>query len=412
MILISHPTGNAYVRQSVQALCEDDLLAEFWTCINWNPASRLAHVLPAGLRQQLARRTFPACARGRIHMSPGREVGRLLAPKLRVAEALTRHETGPLSVDAVFQALDRRVARRLPQVAGLTGVYAGEDGARDTFRRARELGLKCFYDLPIGYWRAAQALYAEEREREPEWAATLTGTRDSAAKLARKDEELRLADVVFVASEFTRQTLALAPAFAGRVCVIPYGAPPVDDAPDMDAVGAVLRLLFVGSLTQRKGLSYLLKAVEQLGNHVELTLIGTKPPVACAPLDAALRRHRWIASLPHDGILAEIRRHDLLLFPSLFEGFGLVILEAMSQGLPVIATPHTAGPDIITDGEDGFLVPIRSADAIAEKLHLLRDCPALLRDMKAAAWRTAQARTWDDYRDRLTGIIRSEVGTK
>lgn len=409
MILTTHPTGNAYVRQSVQALCEDDLLAEFWTCINWNPRSRLARTLPVGLRQQLARRTFPACARGRIHTSPWREAGRLVAPKLRIQGALTRHETGPLSVDAVFQALDRRVARQLPQVAGLTGVYAGEDGACETFRQAQRLGLKRFYDLPIGYWRAAQALYAEEREREPEWAATLTGTRDSPAKLARKDEELRLADVVFVASAFTRQTLELAPAFAGQVHVVPYGAPPETDAPQPALAPPKLRLLYVGSLTQRKGLSYLLDAVERVRDHVELTLIGTKPVADCAPLEAALRQHRWVESLPHAEILGEMRRHDLLLFPSLFEGFGLVMLEAMSQGLPVVATPHTAGPDVITDGEDGFLVPIRSAEAIADKISLLLSHPARLSEMRQAAWETARRHTWEEYRRTLTQNIRAEI---
>ncbi len=408
MILYAHPTGNANVRQSLQALCDDDLLAEFWTCIDWDPESPLARLLPGGLRQQLARRTFPDCARGRTRTMPWREAGRLLAPKLGL-RALGRHETGPLSVDAVFGALDRRVAKRLPHVSQLRGVYAGEDGACGTFRRARQMGLKRFYDLPIGYWRAAQALYAEEQEREPEWAATLTGTQDSPAKLRRKDEELALADVVFVASAFTRRTLETAPAFAGRVQVVPYGAPPATAAPTTDAPPPKLRLLYVGSLTQRKGLSYLLRAVESVQKHVELTIIGTRPVADCAPLNAALGRHRWVESLPHAGILAEMRRHDLLLFPSLFEGFGLVILEAMSQGLPVVATPHTAGPDVITDGQDGFLVPIRSPEAIAEKIGLLLDCPARLADMRRAAWETAQRRTWEDYRNALTQIVRAEL---
>lgn len=409
MIVYSHPTGNANVRHTLEALCEADLLAEFWTCIDWNPDTPLARVLPGGLRRQMARRTFPACARGRTHTLPWREMGRLLAPKLGL-HGLVRHETGPLSVDAVFHDLDRHVARRLPHVAGLTGVYAGEDGAQDTFRRAKQRGLHCFYDLPIGYWRAAQTLYAEERARQPEWAATLTGTRDSAAKLARKDEELALADVVFVASSFTRQTLHTAPVFAGRVEVVPYGAPPAAPEPGAAAASSgPLRLLWVGSLTQRKGLSYALEAVESLGSAVELTLIGTKPVGDCAPLEAALRRHRWRESLPHSEVLAEMRAHDLLLFPSLFEGFGLVILEAMSQGLPVIATEHTAAPEIITDGEDGFVVPVRSAEAIAERIAALLDNPARLAAMKHAAWRTAQRHIWADYQATLARIIRTEL---
>ena len=167
-----------------------------------------------------------------------------------------------------------------------------------------------------------------------------------------------------------------------------------------------LRVLFVGILSQRKGLSYLLDAAASLGPHVELTLLGTKPTADCPALDAAVRAHRWIPTLPHAEVLAEMERQDVLVFPSLFEGFGLVILEAMSRGLPVITTAHTAGPDLIADGQDGFLVPVRSAAAIAEKLEILCREPALLAAMREAARAKAAARTWENYRRLLVQQVR------
>jgi glycosyltransferase involved in cell wall biosynthesis len=142
---------------------------------------------------------------------------------------------------------------------------------------------------------------------------------------------------------------------------------------------------------------------------IELTLIGMKPCESCEPLNAALRRHRWIPTLPHDEILREMSRHDVFVFPSLFEGFGLVILEAMSRGLPVITTAHTAGPDVITDGQDGFIVPIRSAEAIAEKLDQLAVDRIRLREMQEAAKATAARFTWRDYRARLARVVASGV---
>ncbi len=169
-----------------------------------------------------------------------------------------------------------------------------------------------------------------------------------------------------------------------------------------------MRVLFAGSLGQRKGLSYALDAVARLGAHAELTLLGTKTVEGCAPLDRAVRRHRWIPSLPHAAVLEEMSRQDVLVFPSLFEGFGLVILEAMSRGLPVIATSHTAGPDVIEDGVDGFIVPIRSAEGIAEKLEQLLD-PARLVGMRAAAWRKSAALSWDKYRRQLAAAVRSDL---
>ena len=403
MILQSHPTGNSYVRQTALGLHEAGLLAEFWTCVNWNQDSAWARLLPEKLTRQLARRTFPPEIRDQTHLLPLREMARLLAPTLKLA-SLTRHEVGPFSVDAVFRALDKRVERRLrdAQKLKLRGVYAQEDGALRSFGRARREGLACFYDLPIGYWRAGHAIYAEESELAPQWAATLSGTLDSARKLERKDREIALSDAIFVASSFTRSTLEMAPdsaAVLARTHVFAYGAPPaleVLPAPRENA--PTLKVIFVGSLSQRKGISYLFEAVESLGQSVELTVIGRKTDVPCAALDAALERHRWIESLPHDEVLREMRAQDVLVFPSLFEGFGMVITEAMSQGLPVITTPHTAGPDFIEEGHDGFIVPIRSSDAIAQKLTLLRENPDALNAMKNAAWNKAKTLSWGSYR--------------
>jgi starch synthase len=415
MILMSHPLGNANVRQAALALEEAGLLAEFWTGFHWVGGGMMERLLPGVVRRELARRSFPAPIRPRVRVSPARELGRLLASRLPggLGGWLTRHETGPYSVDAVFRALDRRTARRLAHLPGLRGVYAYEDGAAGTFAAAAKLGLRRIYDLPIGYWRAGHAIYEEEAQREPVWAPTLTGRDDSPEKLARKDEELALAEVVIVASSFTRQTLDAAPRRPAVVHVIPYGAPSpaaVDDAPlsaGDDGRGArKLRVLFAGSLGQRKGLSYLLEAVRRLAGHVELTLLGAKTVAGCAPLEEAVRAHRWIPSLPHGEVLAEMSRQDVLVFPSLFEGFGLVILEAMSRGLPVIATPHTAGPDVIADGEDGFIVPIRSADAIEEKLEILIRDPARLAAMKAAAREKAASITWENYRRRLVEAVK------
>ena len=418
MILFSHPFGNNHAHQAALAAQEAGLLAELWTSFHWTPGHRAERFLPGGLVRQLGRRAFPAAVRTHIRTDPWREFGRMLAPKLPGGRWLDRHEAGPCSVDGVFRAMDRRVARRLralgrrPTKEALHAVYAYEDGAAATFREAHARGLRCFYDLPIGYWRAGHAIFDEEAEREPSWATTLTGRNDSLAKLARKDEELLSAAAVFVASSFTRRTLEAAPGLRAPVHVAPYGAPAVSgEEPSAERPAGPLRVLFVGSLGQRKGLSYLLEAVRRLGSeHVELTLLGHKTVADCRPLDDATRAHRWIPTLPHGEVLAEMARQDVLVFPSLFEGFGLVILEAMSRGLPVITTAHTAGPDVIADGEDGFLVPIRSADAIVERLETLLARPDLLAHLKYAARRKAAALGWETHRRRLADALLQELG--
>ncbi len=244
----------------------------------------------------------------------------------------------------------------------------------------------------------------------PEWAPTLGALRDSEEKLARKDEELALADLVVTASSFARESVMRAPRLTAPVVVIPYGARVASrPEPRPDSPGK-LRVLFVGALSQAKGLGYVLEAVAQLGSEIEFTLIGRRVSPS-VPAPSLLQKYRWLPSLPHDELLQEMSRHDVLLFPSLHEGFGLVMTEAMSQGLVVITTPHTAGPDLIADGADGFIVPIRSAAAIEEKLALLLREPDRLRTMQDAAREKARALTWENYRQRLLLLAREVVGT-
>ncbi|HYR22632.1 MAG TPA: glycosyltransferase family 4 protein [Chthoniobacterales bacterium] len=418
MILLSHPTGNEFVREALVAFDRAGTLGEFWTTVSWDSNSLIDRALPPRLGEILRRRSFVKTVQSRTHTVPLREMIRLFAGAIGIT---SRHETGAFSIDAVLRALDRKVAERLrkidnPEIIGAresfrscNTIYAYEDGALQSFRAARDLGLKRIYDLPIGYWRVGQRIFAEEKEREPAWAATLTGTLDSAEKLGRKDDELRLATRVIVASTFTKQTLADAPSTA-KIDIVAYGAPPTISDEIRKSNGR-LKVLFAGSLGQRKGLSYLLKAVEMLKDAAELTLLGRKAASGCAPLENAVRKYRWVPTLSHAGMLREMQSHDVLVLPSLFEGFGLVILEAMAQGTVVITTDHTAGPDVIENGTDGFIVPIRSAEAIAEKLDLLASDRERLMAMKLMAKQKAASRGWETYRQRLVEVAREVMAS-
>ncbi len=403
-MLISHPTGNANAYQAALALEEAGLLREFWTCIAWRPNRLLRAVCPSSVSKFLNRRTPPQPLHRKCRAAPFHEIVRHLAGGLKLG-SLVAGEEAPFGIDSVYRAFDARVARRLRTEKGIASVYCYEDGALETFKSAKSLGLRCIYELPIGYWKASAEIYRIETLREPDWAVTLTGASDSQEKLERKDSELALADQVIVASSFTRDTLQSANIGGKPVHVVPYGAPEFRGDLVARKPGAPLRVLFAGSLGQRKGLSYLINAVESLGSAVQLTLLGRKVVENCAPLNRAVQTYRWIPSLPHDQVLAEIEKHDVLVLPSLFEGFGLVILEAMSRGVPVIATPHTAARDLISDSIDGYIVPIASSTAIAEKLEeMIRDSERCLA-MKHAARATAERYTWAAYRRSLVEAI-------
>jgi glycosyltransferase involved in cell wall biosynthesis len=407
MIVFSHPTGNANVRSASYGLLESNQLHEFHTAIAAFPGSFIDRL--GGIRSlgEIRRRRFDLALKDYTRTWPWHEAGRLFAQKMHWS-ALTRHEQGPFCMDEVYRRFDRHVSSVLRKSThrGARAIYAYEDGAMTSFRAAHQLGLQCFYDLPIGYWRAAKHFMEIEREKWPEWQPTLIGLADSDHKLWRKDEELRLAHRIFVASSFTARTLARFPGKLPPIEIIPYGFPPAEKQRTYRTGNrGRLKVLFVGGLSQRKGIANLFAAIMNLRPHIDLTIVGQKIGAPCIPLDIELGRHRWYSSLPHQEILALMQQNDVLVFPSLFEGFGLVISESMSQGTPVITTERTAGPDIIEHGNNGWLVDAGSTESLQCMIETLLSNPELLARSGKAALETAQSRPWSIYQQELSKTI-------
>jgi len=410
-ILLTHPTSNEVNRATALGFHHYQILSEFHTSIAVFPKDILYHISNFAPFTELKRRIFDSTLKPYAQMWPWYELGRIGANKAGLHH-LIHHEKGIFSIDGVYKNFDLKVAKHLKKSSkqGITAVYAYEDGAYASFVESKRLGLQCFYDLPIGYWRTARKLLQKERDQWPEWSSTLTGFLDSDAKLARKDEELRLADRIFVASQFTAKTLFDYPGKLGAIDIIPYGFPPV--AKNLTFTNSnrdrPLKLLFVGGLSQRKGIANLFSAVEPLAPYVKLTVVGRKASNDCPALDAALKKHNWIPSLSHADILKIMQVHDVLVFPSLFEGFGLVISEAMSQGLPVITTDRTAGPDLIDHDENGWIIEAGSTSAIQMAIEQLITRPDLIRKAGKAAIETARNRTWEVFGRELAMAITNE----
>jgi glycosyltransferase involved in cell wall biosynthesis len=114
------------------------------------------------------------------------------------------------------------------------------------------------------------------------------------------------------------------------------------------------------------------------------------------------------SNISHSELTALYRACDVFVFPSLCEGFGHVILEAMSSGLPVITTKNTAGADTIEHGKEGFLVPIRDVDLLVEYLELLCKDRQLCREIGMNARIKAEQFTYEKFRERIIAVIDEE----
>jgi starch synthase len=406
-ISLIHPTGNPNSRNCAIALSEAGLLHEIITTIAYNPTtstSRFLSLLPAQISNcvtsELGRRTWIAPAGAAIRTHPWREAMRVVLVKIGLSSRLGFGSFGP--IDWVYNSLDHHVAQH--HLQGLDAVYAYEDGAAATFHHAKKQGIICLYDLPIPFYRTVFDIQQEEAKRFPELAPGLMAIRESPSKLARKEQEIQLADRIFVASSVTQNSLLDAGIKPEKISVIPYGAP-IDYFHPKPKTDNIFRALFVGRVGAHKGVHYLLQAWQELRlPNAELMLVGVNDfPEGW--LKQYTNAVRYVPSVPHASLNEYYSAANVLVFPSLLEGFGMVLLEAMACGTPVITTSNVGAKDAIAEGVEGFLVPIRDTEVLKEKLEWCYRHPQELIEMGRAARQKAEQFTWERYRQKLGSKI-------
>jgi glycosyltransferase involved in cell wall biosynthesis len=223
--------------------------------------------------------------------------------------------------------------------------------------------------------------------------------------LAQCSAEALLADVVLVGSQYARDTMVPHGVDASRTAIIPYGADIEQFRPARNVHTNRFRVLFVGQLSQRKGIKYLLEAVRKLAiPKLELVLIG-----GVVGSGSGLVRYRdyftHIPNVPHVEVHKYFQNADLFVFPSLHEGSAIVIYEALASGLPVITTVNSGS--VVRDGSEGFILPIRDIEALRDKISLLFEDRELREEMGRNARALAAQFTWQAYRGKLCRLITS-----
>jgi len=205
----------------------------------------------------------------------------------------------------------------------------------------------------------------------------------------------------------------------GRIRVIPNGV-------DLSEFSGLRRqrqprdeaeLLFVGRVYPRqKGLDYLVKALAQLPpqRRVRLVVVG-EDWGGVADLRSLARtlgiedRILFKGLLARDEVLRAYASADVFVLPSLFEPFGIVLLEAMAAGLPVVASRVGGIVDVVEDGKTGLLVPPRNPQAIADAIERLLSNPTLRQRMGAEARMRAPAYSWEELVPRILEVYREAM---
>lgn len=295
------------------------------------------------------------------------------------------------------RSYDRRVARRLPERFDV--FHGWNSHCLQCLARARERGAVTVVERASAHSAAQARLLAEEHERfglpPPPMMPRL---------VERCVAECDAADYVRIPSSFVRRTFLDEGFPEDRLLQGPFGVDFDRFAPRPEPER--FTVLFVGDVGLRKGALDLLEAWARLDLDGRLVLVGWVDD-AVAGLVAEYRQR---CEFETPGFTADVAaayaRASVLVLPSIEDGYPLVVLEAMASGRPVIVSENTGTRDALREGIDGFVVPIRRPDAIAEKLQWLRDHPAGRRDMGRAAREQALCYPWSRYGDELVAAYR------
>ncbi|HSV43912.1 MAG TPA: glycosyltransferase family 4 protein [Candidatus Bathyarchaeia archaeon] len=257
----------------------------------------------------------------------------------------------------------------------------------------------------IADWGIAHPKFLIETwERE---AKTLGLTDSPSIKAQQILAELEQMDIVYVPSRFVKQTFLDFGYKRDHLRINPYGVDGKLFYPlvSSGAVRERFSIVTAGMLGWRKGTYYLLEAVRRLkqeGIDCDVYLMGFPDEDFGKKF---LSRYQdvvtHVGGVSHAAIVDYYRLADVFVLPSLAEGQARVVLEAMACATPCIVTANTGCADVVRDGINGFVVPVRDSEAIADRIRLLYRDQARLRDMGRKARQAVEQQTWHRYRQTL-----------
>jgi glycosyltransferase involved in cell wall biosynthesis len=385
--IVSHPTGNTFVHALIRELYQNDLLSKFFTTIGVGNTSNLV------LMKLLKRRKYSI---------PDSKISRQWKTEFYRLCSVGDQSKKRALADKSYKELDRKVALCL-NTHKVDVVHAYEDGALETFRKAKEIGMQCSYELPIAYWKTCRLLLREEAERCPEWSSTLETLNESEEKLYRKEQELIAADRVVCPSQFVMESIPESIRRKKPCQIAPFGSPDEKPLPNIQNSSGALKLLFVGSMSQRKGLADIFKAMKSLKKHrVSLSVLG-QPSL---PKEFYRKQYSEFIYFPpcaNNDVRKIMSMHDVLILPSIIEGRALVQQEALACGLPIIVTTNAGGEDLIETGVTGHLIPIRSPEKIREKIEWFLENKEGIPAMRRECQLKASTYTWENYAKTIFG---------
>jgi len=295
---------------------------------------------------------------------------------------------------------ERIIANGVPEVGA---VYTFNSAGLELLQYARQQGSRTLMEQTIAPILVQQRLLYEESARFPEWESPIGFDSANAQRSERERAEWKAADTILCGSPFVMQGIAECGGPAERCVVVPYGVDARFAVVNRQERNGPLRVLTVGAVGLRKGSPCVLEAAKRMKGRATFRMVGSVGVLPAA--EQELRRYVDLTGpVPRSEILLHYAWADVFLLPSICEGSATVTYEALAAGLPVICTPNTGS--VVRDGIEGFMVPIRNAEIVVERLERLATDRQLLREMSRAALDRAKNHcTLEAYSRRLIEAI-------
>jgi glycosyltransferase involved in cell wall biosynthesis len=269
-----------------------------------------------------------------------------------------------------------------------------------TIRKAKESGAITIIERGSSHMLFQMQILKEEYER--------VGLKAQLAhpKIVEKEmKEYEETDYISIPSLFVKRTFLEKGVPEKKLIHVPYGVH-LDEFRQIPKGDNAFRIVYAGGMTLRKGVHYLLQAFSELQlPNSKLLLIGGMNDEIKPFFHKYEGNYRWISHVPQKELYRYYSQGSVFIMMSIEEGLALVQPQAMACGLSVICTTNTGGEDIVRDGVDGFIIPIRDTEALKEKLVYLYENPDICKAMgQSAKERVSKGFTWDDYGEKIVKV--------
>lgn len=233
--------------------------------------------------------------------------------------------------------------------------------------------------------------------------------------IAKAKKEIRYTHKFLVPSNFVATSLKYSGVLDKQIYICPYGVNEntfsvKEYSSSNDFKNRPIKFIYVGGVKELKGISYLLEAIEKIPmKQAELTVVG-KVDKSDEDIKKYLKRVNFTGPILHNKIPDLLKKSDVFIMPSLGEGLSLATLEAAACGLPLIVTDNSGVNDLITEGKEGFVIPIQSTVSLMNKMKWFIDNPQQIQPMGISARKMALNYTWDAYYQRMDKIFNNIMG--